>query len=84
MDITEKVRNLIESTLKENGFILDDVVYEKEGKMYFLRIIIDKEGIVNLEDCIFVSKLINPIIDESDPISDNYIMDVCSKEKGCE
>lgn len=84
MDITVKVRNLIEPTLKENGFILDDVVYEKEGKMYFLRIIIDKEGIVNLEDCIFVSKLINPIIDESDPISDNYIMDVCSKEKGCE
>ena len=84
MDITEKVRNLIEPTLKENGFILDDVVYEKEGKMYFLRIIIDKEGIVNLEDCIFVSKLINPIIDASDPISDNYIMDVCSKEKGCE
>ena len=84
MDITVKVRNLIEPVLKENGFILDDVVYEKEGKMYFLRIIIDKEGIVNLEDCIFVSKLINPIIDESDPISDNYIMDVCSKEKGCE
>jgi len=84
MDITVKVRNLIEPTLKENGFILDDVVYEKEGKMYFLRIIIDKEGIVNLEDCVFVSKLINPIIDESDPISDNYIMDVCSKEKGCE
>ena len=84
MDITVKVRNLIEPTLKENGFILDDVVYEKEGKMYFLRIIIDKEGIVNLEDCIYVSKLINPIIDESDPISDNYIMDVCSKEKGCE
>ena len=84
MDITVKVRNLIEPVLKENGFILDDVVYEKEGKMYFLRIIIDKEGIVNLEDCVFVSKLINPIIDESDPISDNYIMDVCSKEKGCE
>lgn len=84
MNIAEKVRNLIEPTLKESGFILDDVIYEKEGKMYFLRIIIDKEGIVNLEDCIFVSKLINPIIDESDPISDNYIMDVCSKEKGCE
>lgn len=84
MDITVKVRNLIESTLKENGFILDDVIYEKEGKMYFLRIVIDKDGIVDLEDCVFVSKLINPIIDEADPISDNYIMDVCSKEKGCE
>ena len=39
---------------------------------------------VNVEDFVTVSKLINPILDEEDPIEDNYILDVCSKEEGCE
>lgn len=78
----KKVRDLIENTLNEHGFILDDVIYEKEGSNYFLRIIIDKEGFITLEDCIEVNKLINPILDSNDPIEDSYILDVCSKEKG--
>lgn len=84
MGVENKVRNLIENIIKENGYILDEVLYVKEDGMMFLRIVIDKEGIIELEDCIKVTKLINPIIDEADPIEENYIMDVCSKEKGCE
>lgn len=84
MGVEDKVRNLIENIIKENGYILDEVLYVKEDGMMFLRIVIDKEGIIELEDCIKVTKLINPIIDEADPIEENYIMDVCSKEKGCE
>ena len=68
----------------DNGYILDDVLYVKEDGMNFLRVIIDKEGIITVDDCVKVSKLINPILDEEDPIEDNYILDVCSKEKGCE
>lgn len=82
--ITEKIRNLIESEIKNNGYILTDVLYERENGNNFLRIVIDKEGFIDLEDCIKVTNLINPIIDEADPIEENYIMDVCSKEKGCE
>ncbi len=82
--ITEKIRTLIEPVIKENGYFLDEVRYEKELGNNFLRIIIDKEGYIDLEDCIKVTNLINPIIDEADPIEENYIMDVCSKEKGCE
>ena len=52
--------------------------------MNFLRVVIDKEGIIDVDDCVKVSKLINPILDEEDPIEENYILDVCSKEKGCE
>ena len=37
-----------------------------------------------IDDCVVVSNLINPILDSNDPISDNYILDVCSKEGGVE
>ena len=82
--ITEKIRSLIEDEIQKKGYTLHEVLYEKESGNNFLRIVIDKEGIVDLEDCITVTNIINPIIDEADPIEENYIMDVCSREKGCE
>lgn len=82
--IEEKIRKMIENVITENGYILSDVIYEKESGNNFLRIVIDKDGFIDLEDCIKVTNLINPIIDEKDPIDENYIMDVCSKEKGSE
>ena len=83
MDIGE-IRKLFEDVIEENGYILDEVLYVKEDGMNFLRVVIDKEGIIDVDDCVKVSKLINPILDEEDPIEENYILDVCSKEKGCE
>ena len=80
----EKIKNLIKGVIEENNYILDDVEYVKEGSVYFLRVIIDKVGIMDVEDCVTVSNLINPILDEEDPIEENYILDVCSKEKGSE
>ena len=77
MKIEEKVQNLIEKTITDNNYILDHVEYVKEGSMMFLRVVIDKEGTLDVEDCVTVSKLINPI-------EENYILDVCSKEEGCE
>ena len=81
MEIEKKVRNLIETVITENGYTLDSVSYVKEGSLYFLRVVIDKVGLIDVEDCVTVSKLINPILDKNDPIEDdNYILDVCSKE----
>ena len=81
MDIEKKVRDLIESSITEAGYTLDSVMYVKEGSLYFLRVVIDKVGLIDVEDCVTVSKIINPILDENDPIEDdNYILDVCSKE----
>jgi ribosome maturation factor RimP len=84
MKIEDKVRELIESVIEENGFKLDQVEYVKEGRTYFLRIIIDKDGIVDVEDTVKVFHLINPILDKNDPVNEAYILDVCSKEKGRE
>lgn len=84
MNLVEEIRNLIEPILEENQYILDEVLYEKEGNLRFLRIVIDKNGVIDVDDCVTVTHLINPILDEKDLIEENYILDVCSKEKGCE
>lgn len=84
MDISSKVKNLIEDSVKELGYILDEVLYVKEDGNYYLRVIIDKNGIMDIEDCIKVTKVIDPMLDDIDYITDSYILDVCSKEKGCE
>ncbi len=78
----EKIKDLIISVIEENNYILDSVEYVKEGSNMFLRIIIDKQGIINIDDCVKVTNLINPILDQEDPIDENYILEVCSKEKG--
>ena len=82
MDKANIVRDLISDVIISNGYRLNDVLYVKEGNSYFLRVIIDKDGIIDVSDCSRVTKLINPILDEADPISESYILDVCSMEKG--
>lgn len=82
MDKASIVKDLISDTIVSNGYRLRDVLYVKEGNSYFLRVIIDKDGIINVDDCSRVTRLINPILDEADPIEESYILDVCSMEKG--
>ncbi|MGE5456364.1 MAG: ribosome maturation factor RimP [Ignavibacteriales bacterium] len=84
MKIEDQVKNLIQQDIEQNNYKLDSVTYNKEGNIYYLTVIIDKEGYVDVEDCVAVSKIINPILDNVDLISDSYILDVCSKEKRCE
>lgn len=84
MDIKEKIRNLIEPIINDNHYYLDDIRYEKEGNNYCLNIIIDKDGIIDVDDCVKVSNLINPILDKNDLIEKSYVLDVSSKERGHE
>ncbi|MDD2181364.1 MAG: hypothetical protein PHW32_03230 [Bacilli bacterium] len=84
MEIEEKIKNLIEEVIKKNNYQLDEVKYEMEDNNYFLRIVIDKEGVIDIDDCVFVNNLISPILDENDPIKESYILDVSSKERGRE
>ncbi len=78
----EKIRKLLEGVIEENGYTLYKVEYVKENNMMFLRLYIDKEGIMEIEDCVTVSNLVNPILDSEDPIDESYILDVCSKGEG--
>jgi len=82
MDKASLVKELISDVITSNGYRLDEVLYVKEGNTYFLRVVIDKDGIITVEDCSCVTRLINPILDSEDPIEEAYILDVCSMEKG--
>ena len=84
MDVILKVKELIEKDVNDAGYIIDEITYEKEDGNYFLRIIIDANKIIEVDDCVVVSKIVNPLLDKADLIKDSYILDVCSKEKGCE
>lgn len=84
MNVEAEVKALIEGPINDLGYHLDNIIYEKEGNMNFLRIFIDKDGYIEIEDCVKTSKLINPLLDQKDLIKDDYILDVCSKEKGSE
>ena len=84
MDIASKVEELLKKAVEDEGYILDEVIYEKEDGNYFLRVIIDKKGIIDIEDCVKVTHLVDPLLDTVDYIKDSYILDVCSKEKGRE
>jgi ribosome maturation factor RimP len=64
------------------GLRLWDVEYVREGADWFLRLYIDKDGAVDISDCEKVSRAMDPILDEQDPIPDSYTFEVCSA--GCE
>ena len=71
--VSQEVEKIIAPTKLE----LVDVEYVRERNWY-LRVFIDKEGGVNLEDCQSVSEKLSKILDEKDPISDNYLLEVSS------
>ena len=80
--IEKRVRTLIEDEVSKMGIVIDSVVYEKEGSNYFLRIVIDRDKIIDIDTCVEVTKVINPLLDDLDVIEDSYILDISSKEKG--
>ena len=80
--IEKKVRELISDEVTKMGITIDSVVYEKEGSNYFLRIVIDRDKIIDIDTCVEVTKVINPLLDDLDVIEDSYILDISSKEKG--
>ena len=76
--IEERVESLIESTVNNLGYELYDVEYAKEGKDYFLRIFIDKESGIDLNDCEKVNDAINELLDKADYIKEQYFLEVSS------
>lgn len=73
-----KVAGLVKEAVESQGVMLWDVKFLKEGASWYLRIFIDKDEGVDINDCTNVSRLIDPIIDEADPINVSYCLEVCS------
>lgn len=78
MKITEQVRQFAEPIVIENGCTLWDVEYVREGSEWYLRLYIDKDGGVDISDCERVSRAVDPVLDEKDPIAESYRFEVCS------
>lgn len=76
--VVDIVRDIVEPHCKSAGLELVDVEFVKEGPFRYLRIIIDKEEGVSLDDCSEVSKFLNVKLDQIDPIEENYFLEVTS------
>ena len=72
------VTKIVKPIAEQLGLILWDVRFVKEGASWYLRVFIDKEGGVTLDDCEAMSRAINDPLDEADPISQAYFLEVSS------
>ena len=77
-NIEAKVEKKLKPIIENLGYSLYDVLYEKEGKDYYLRIIIDKQGTIDIKDCEIVNDAINDVLDEEDYIKKQYYLEVSS------
>ena len=79
MKVTELVAQFAEPIVKAHGCLLWDVEYVREGSERFLRLYIEKEdGPVDITDCEAISRAVDPVLDEKDPIAESYHFEVCS------
>lgn len=76
--VTEVVEELVTPILTENGLELVDIEYVKEGKNWFLRVYIDKDNGIDIEECGIVSERLSEKLDALDPIPHNYFLEVSS------
>ena len=78
MKVTEIVAKIAEPVVQAHGCQLWDVEYVREGDQRFLRIFLDKETGVDINDCEAISRAMDPLLDEADPIAESYHFEVCS------
>ena len=76
--VTETVTALAAPIAAELGLELWDVEYIREAGQWFLRVYIDKDGGVSISDCEALSRALDPVLDEADPIPDSYVFEVSS------
>lgn len=77
-DYESKTESLIQPLMDANHFELVDVEWVKEGANWYLRVFIDKEGGITVDDCELVSRAFEETLDKEDYISENYIFEVSS------
>jgi len=74
----ELIAEVAEPLVEERELELVDVEYKKEGENWILRVFIDKEGGVSLDDCQAISRSLSDTLDANDPIENSYLLEVSS------
>ena len=81
-EIEERTEALVLPIIEEHHFELVDVEYVKEGADWYLRVYADKEGGINIDDCVLISRALEAKLDAEDFIEDAYILEVSSPGLG--
>lgn len=76
--VEDIVFDLAKPITDRNNFELVEIEYKKEGADWYLRVYIDKEGGITIDDCESVSRELSDLLDEADPIEQSYIFEVSS------
>ncbi|MBR3238066.1 MAG: ribosome maturation factor RimP [Oscillospiraceae bacterium] len=76
--ISERVFDLVKPVVEDEGCSLWDVEYVREAGTWYLRVFVDKEGGVSIDDCERISRRLDPILDEADPVPESYVFEVGS------
>ena len=74
----QKVYDLVKPITDELGYFFWDISFEKEGALWYLRVFIDRDEGITINDCETVTRPVSDILDEHDPISQSYILEVGS------
>lgn len=83
MDNTlEKIKEIISEPISKLNLVVDSIEYVTQGKYHFLNIVLDRINGIDLDTIVEATNIINPILDEYDLISEEYILDISSKERG--
>ena len=78
MKVTDQVSAFAQPIVESFGCKLWDVEYVREGAERYLRLYIDKDGGVDIDDCEKIHRAVDPVLDEKDPIAESYHFEVCS------
>lgn len=76
--VEDIVHELAKPVIDRKGFEIVEIEFKKEGKDWYLRVYIDKEGGITINDCQSVSEELSELLDEADPIEQSYIFEVSS------
>lgn len=78
----EKIKEIVTEAMNKEDIIVCSVSYEKENNYNFLKIVLDKVNGIDLDTIVEATNIINPLLDEYGLISEEYVLDISSKERG--
>ena len=74
----DKLKQIIEPILQEEGVELVEIIYRREGNRQVLRLLVDNEGGIKLSDCVMLNQKISQVLEETNAITESYIVEVAS------
>mgnify|MGYP002623182551 CR=1 FL=1 len=74
----QRVEEIVKPYADELGLSIWDITFKKEGSQWYLRIFIDKEGGIDIDDCVDLTHAVSQPLDDADPMSQNYMLEISS------